>query len=304
MTDDRRVTNESDASQYAVLPDEGGGYQVPDDPNRGPVILLLALGVVAVFGVVVWNAYKQGVRESETAVLPKIVSQGAFKTTPTAQERVAGLELQVLDEVSGDDRADLEFVSQSVREEPVELAQDSTEQNEGGLSSREISSSQSPQSIQTEMIGNSGAPVDLLSGAGAKAKTTIPQPKSKTQLVEEEIKKSAVAIADRPIQKSKSRPEPVSEPEFVPVTSSSGTFYVQLAAVKSTEAVNAVWRKASNKSPKLFEKVVKDIQTVDLGAKGVWHRIQAGRFDSRANANAFCSKFKADGGDCIVAERK
>jgi len=44
----------------------------------------------------------------------------------------------------------------------------------------------------------------------------------------------------------------------------------------------------------------KRVQRADLGARGVFYRLQVGAFDTRDNASAFCNHLKSRGGDCIV----
>ena len=59
-------------SRYRYGADEGSpfeddyrGFDIRDDETaRGPLILALAIGVLLVFGAVVWNTYRQGVRSN------------------------------------------------------------------------------------------------------------------------------------------------------------------------------------------------------------------------------------------------
>ena len=49
-------------AEFAPLPVEGKKYKAPEDSKRGAVLLMGAAAVVGVFGLVVWNAYREGVR--------------------------------------------------------------------------------------------------------------------------------------------------------------------------------------------------------------------------------------------------
>jgi hypothetical protein len=303
MTEAPKITRRSDLPDYAVLPDESGGYQIPEDPNRGPVVLLLALGVLVIFGLVVWNAYKQGVRDSDTAVLPKIVSDGAFKTTPDFEDEISGLDFRVLDEVSGDKRAETITPVEQPREGVVSLDGSQVSSDNNDLSTRQNENSSLTTTQTEEVIGSAGQAVDLLSGVKPPIESSTKDEDSidKAETAPQEV---SASLVERPIETPKAAPEVKKQPEYMPAVSSDGTFFVQLAAVKSETAIDPTWRKAVNKAPKIFGSVNKSVQTVDLGAKGVWHRIQAGRFDSRGEANTFCKAFKDRGGDCIVTERK
>lgn len=307
MMTERKVPNNHTMADFAVLPDEAGSYQVPDDPNRGPIILLLVLGVMVVFSVVVFNAYKQGVRESDSASLPQIVTEGSFKTRPAPEEVdvASRTEMRVLEEVSGEEAAFDPSFGKDPEGEPS-IAQVVIDKNESDdLSSRiEPHPKTTPSSSATgigntrSVIGQTGAPVDLRFGAK--------EPGTTREVIQDapKITKPVEPTFRKPIETPPPRPAPVQTPSYTPQTSGSGDFYVQLGAVKSMEDADGVWLRAQKNAPNLFNSVSKYVQTVDLGAKGVWHRVQAGRFDSRADASDFCTQFKNRGGDCIVAMRK
>lgn len=310
MTARNSNQRQNDQMEFAVLPDEAGGYQTSDDNNRGPLVLALALGVIAVFGVVVWNAYKQGVRHSDSSALPQIASEGAFKTRPINPGGRAdeNTNLRVLDQVGGAAREEVTVAEASVREEPVpvleKVAIDANQAS--GLASKSVFPTMPPanQRQQTRKIGETGKPVDLRPGAKPAGSTIVTQEiKPRPQVKKAPVPTSA-DISVTPIQKS--APRPVTEKSGVasPRFSANGRFVVQLAAVKTADAVDGIWVNAEKKAPKLFENAKRHVQTVDLGPKGVWHRVQAGSFDSRADANVFCKAYKASGGDCIVAEKK
>ena len=93
---------------FARLPDEQAGYEMPEENHRGPMILALAIGVLIVFGVVVWNAYKQGVRQNDAATLPQIASEGAFKRRPDnpGGNASADTDKRVFDQIDGAYRDD------------------------------------------------------------------------------------------------------------------------------------------------------------------------------------------------------
>jgi cell division septation protein DedD len=83
----------------------------------------------------------------------------------------------------------------------------------------------------------------------------------------------------------------------------NGAFVAQIAALQSQEGVEPLWRRLSSRAPDLFAQATMDIQTADLGPRGVYHRVRAGYFPDRANADRFCARMQAMGQDCVVAER-
>ncbi len=315
MTDRKPKQRVDNHSAYAILPDESAGYHTSDENSRGPMVLALALGVIIVFAVVVWNAYKQGVRHSDASALPQIASEGAFKVKPENPGGKADVNtnIRVLDQVGGAARKETRISEATVREEPVPVLEtvaiDANAAN--GLASKTIaptvtqSAPKSDVKAQIRQLGESGKPVDLRPGAKLPGSTTVQTAEiAPAPAIKRMTTAASADININPIQKPKPRSVDEAKPDLSLNFTADGGFVVQLAAVKSTDAVDDVWQKAGKKAPNLFENAKRHVQTVDLGPKGVWHRVQAGSFDSRGDANVFCAAYKASGGDCIVAERK
>ncbi len=146
-----------------------------------------------------------------------------------------------------------------------------------------------------------------------------PQPVAKLETVKaepikEEPKESGSIIdtlkadskpKELPLPKVVSKTEPkietpkVTAPKPAPV-SSGGSTYIQLAAVKSEAEASSQWSKFKSKNPELAALSMRT-QRADLGAKGVFFRIQAGPL-TPANATAVCSAVKSRGGNCIIAK--
>ncbi len=324
--DDERPAPRSRGGEamYAPLPDERGGYAPPTGGSRGPMILVLAIGVLLVFGVVVYNAYRQGVRQGgDGSALPQIASEGAFKSTPAdpggrASENV---DKQVLGQVEGRARNDEDITPAIVREEPVPMGIETVAANEdqvaGGLASKPprdpfddpfAASDQArrqPQSRpQPQPTGTD--PVDLQGRLQAAARAQ--EGGSDIPDAPRQVASVSKTPAPKPSSTFQARPTPA--PTLAPATpvktappTSGGIYVVQLASVRSSEAAEVEWAKASSRAPSLVPKAQKNITTVDLGDKGVWHRVRAGSFDSRAAAAAFCDAYKAAGGDCFVTAR-
>jgi hypothetical protein len=74
---DRRRGAGRRVSEYAPLREQPPAGRT-DDSRRGPLLLLGALVIVAVFAVVVWNAYRDGVQGESEASAPELSTAGAF----------------------------------------------------------------------------------------------------------------------------------------------------------------------------------------------------------------------------------
>jgi hypothetical protein len=78
-------------------------------------------------------------------------------------------------------------------------------------------------------------------------------------------------------------------------------FYVQLASVRSQEGAVLLGRDLSRSNADLLADLEPTVRTVDLGEKGVWHRVLFGPLPTRERAAGVCEALRAHGGDCLVA---
>ena len=301
---------------FAPLPEEGGAYVAPQDNSRGPFILTLAIVVLIVFGVVVFNAYRQGVRVSNQDVLPQIASEGRFKSRP---EDPGGrsdefVDMEVMHQ-GGEGANDEDYQAARVREEPVPFddpIESAVFGDNAGLQSKTPPVPQ-PSQKAPRIVGQSGQPLDL------QTQSSVPPPSfqqpspspSRRQYAEAPRpaeQQPSVSIA-RPTPDARApqpRPTPTPRPartsNAVQQVDSSGPspFLVQLASVQDRTRTDGEWSKAAERAPDLFLYAQSYIQTVDLDDKGIWHRIMVSGFNSRGEANAFCDEYKTRGGDCLV----
>jgi tetratricopeptide (TPR) repeat protein/CHAT domain-containing protein len=82
-------------------------------------------------------------------------------------------------------------------------------------------------------------------------------------------------------------------------------FSVQVASDRSRAQALEVFAKLQRRHASLLKGAQADVQEVDLGAKGVWHRLLIGPAVSKADAEALCRKLKSDGltTACLIMPR-
>lgn len=86
-------------------------------------------------------------------------------------------------------------------------------------------------------------------------------------------------------------------------TASAGGWQIQLIASKNKTAVEKTWTDLSAKYADL-KNMPHEIQASDLGAQGMFYRLRAGSFASKAEAAQACANLKAKGlHDCIAKEK-
>lgn len=80
------------------------------DDRRGPIVLGLAVVILGLFGFVVWNAYRDGVRPDGEAAAPVIADAGPFKTRAAGGEGDVDpqIEAEVLEQAAGPETQELD----------------------------------------------------------------------------------------------------------------------------------------------------------------------------------------------------
>lgn len=130
----------------------------------------------------------------------------------------------------------------------------------------------------------------------AKSPDENPSVESVIETLKQENKIEAAKaepMAPKPVQEKTELSKPAS-------ISSDGSTYIQLAAVKSEAEASAQWTKFKSKNPELNALTMR-VQKADLGAKGVFYRIQAGPL-TQDKAASTCSSVKSRGGNCIIVK--
>tara|TARA_R100001039_G_C1827340_1_gene92727 strand:+ start:268 stop:1092 length:825 start_codon:yes stop_codon:yes gene_type:complete len=265
-----------DDRDYSPFEDDYRGFDVrEDDSARGPLILALAVGVLLVFGAVVWNTYRQGIRDNGAGIPSVIADKQPYKRAPEDREGVAipDTDKRFYDQMDDSERP---IMSESQVAE-LENAEDGLLQGGPPIELRPGREGAEPDDDQVRALA------DLES---------MPED-------EEEPLRVVPSTPAAPAPAPQVQPKPVSAaPEFA--FSNGGAFLVQLAAFRSQEAAESAWTELNRKKPELFGSATKHIQRADLGAKGVFYRLRVGSFADRADASEFCDAVKAAGDNCIV----
>ena len=268
---------------FGPYEDEYRGFEIRDDETgRGPLILVLALGVLLIFAGVVWNTYRQGVRSTEGG-LPVIASDdGPYKRAP--DER-GGLE------VAGQDKA--YYDSMDGLGDPA--VQKASARNPIDIRRRDPVLAGGPSQVPPVEDEPTTPKIRYAEAENAETAPTESEP-------------IQIAVARTPVM-DEALPPITGAPEVPASTqtaaassrfSSTGTYQVQLSALRSEDAALSAWTRLQNTAPDLFAGANLDIQRADLGARGVFYRLRVGSFADRDAAKGFCADVKAAGKDCMV----
>lgn len=281
---DRRIATSRRKAEFAPLPMEGKRYKAPEDSKRGAILLMGAAAVVGVFGLVVWNAYREGVRPQDSNTAPLLETSGSFKSKPeeSGETKSAAEQASVFEQVETP-RPNVEPAPE-IRPEtpPVEAAV----------------APPPPKPVEVKPAEVKLAEVKPAKAAPAPAKpaeTKAPETKpAEAKPVQTVAAPAPAPKADAPISLTPQS----SSGAFKPAFAADGKFAVQMAATGTETAAIGEWNKRAKSSPELFSGAERFVEQADVNGRTVY-RLRAGSFATAADADAFCAAFKAKGGQCF-----
>ena len=265
---------------YAPLPDDQGGYAREPSNGRGVRLLLGILVICGVFGAVVWNAYSGGIRTAEASTAPMLRASGPIKTRPA--------------------RGD----------EPVESALNA------GVFDRMEETPVVREPVLEVVTPSESKPVEV-AAVEPVVERPAPQPEAKPEPAPDpkpfEVAKAEPVVTREPVNaptplRAPPKPEPAPtapaqlvgayEPKFVP----GAAHVVQIGATDSLAKADEEYARVARKAPDLFAGAERVVVPVQVNGTQMY-RVRVGSFASAEDANAFCSAYKAQVGDCYRATR-
>ena len=120
----------------------------------------------------------------------------------------------------------------------------------------------------------------------------------------DEVVTAAIVAIDAPVVSPPPAPavDTANEAASLYVSRADGTHRVQLVAVTDPADIDPEWSRFQERYPDLLGGVQRYVTQVDLGDRGIWHRVMADGL-SRSDANALCQALITRGADCIVRSR-
>ncbi|MCB9990870.1 MAG: SPOR domain-containing protein [Rhodospirillales bacterium] len=271
------------------------------EPRRPVWAAAIVLSLVLFLGSVLWYSYPREADVREDIAVPIIrADAGPYKIVP---KEPGGMEIAHRDSTvfetlragQGDGERRIENLLPET-EEPMER-----DQIFAGLKTEIKVEGRPVGHGQDEPEDESGA-MDLAAAEQDADNEPVPEQTlaEKTAApVPEAEQKIAVIVPqskpDRQIAEEMSRTEPAAGVETY-----EGSYFAQLGAVSSYDAAERSWNDMQ-KSISVLKPLNHRIQKADLGARGIYYRIQAGPMDE-AKARSVCVAMQAQKpGSCIVA---
>jgi SPOR domain len=328
---ERRRPKSRRKSDFAPLPQEGRGYVAPEGSKRGPILLVGALVIVAVFSVVVWNAYREGVRPSDSNTAPQLAEAGAFKSKPdpVAGRSAAAVEASVFEQVEAprptitpapEVRAEPPppaVVAAAPPPAPLPLPTPATTVVSAPKPAvKPPTPAPAPVTTQTTPAATKPAPPPIATQPAATQPAATQPAATKPPATPAPAVTPPVQTAAAPAPKPAPKPaateaaQPKSEAisligsaDYIPVFVRDGKYLVQIAAASTEAGADAEWAKRVKATPELFAgSAEKIIVQADVNGRTVY-RVRAGAFATAVDADAFCSAIKAKGGACFRTTR-
>lgn len=259
--------------------------EIDEEGSRLPLLIVIALLVLAAFGGVVWLAYSQGVQRGRADAPRMIVAApGPVKEAATdSSDTTHNLKIYQQPAPAEDDAAD----SESVPPPPTEI----TKPAPTAITSKPETAPPAPKpSAMTP--APVAKPVEKPVATTAKPVETKPAA-TESKPASKPVETAAVAPpATKPAATEDAAPTPAA---------AAGAYMLQIGAYKSQADADAAWKIFKSKHP-IASGYSEDVRKADLGDKGTWYRLRMGSFADKAAAGSVCEKLKADGGNCLVAK--
>jgi hypothetical protein len=244
---------------------DGGDDEEDVESSRLPLLIVIALFVIAAFGAVVWLAYQRGVAQGHSDV-PRVIAAepGPARTAP--------------DNPGG---TPTPYTGLKIYQQPAP--------------SDAESDAAAPETA-TAPAKPEAKPATPETKPAAPPAATAPKPVAMAP----ETKPATPPPAKPAAVETKPVAPPPAKPEAAPAAPTTGGSLLQIGSYKSEADAKTAWAAYRAKHASLVGGLSTDIQKVDLGAKGTWYRLRivAG---SKSDAASLCSKLTADGGACIPA---
>ncbi len=275
------------------------GAEDDDDAegSRLPLLIVIALFVLAAFGGVVWLAYTQGVARGRSDA-PRIIAaeKGPAKVAASEDGQSTPYKgLKIYQQPApADEEADRTPASPP-SQAPIETQ---VVPQEEAAAPKPIAKAPPPE-IRTTVTPQAVSPEAAPPPPAAKPVETAAKPAAKPV----EAAPKPVVVASKPVEAAPKPVEAAPKPaETTAAPAAAGAYVLQIGAYKSQAEADAAWSTYHSKHAGTLSGYGKSVKQVDLGPKGTWYRLRVGAFASKDAAAALCSKLTAEGGACFPAK--
>jgi len=299
--------------------------------SRLPLLIVLALLVLAMFGGVVWLAYSQGVARGrgETPVLT--AAAGPERVAPpqgSGGNTVPYQGFKIYEQPAPpDDSGDSAPAPAKPAAAPVPVTEAPKPAPPPVAAAPQpapapVAEAPKPAPPASKPVAAAPKPAPVKSVEAPVKQAAAAPPKSVAALIQQansapttETAKPAAKQAPAPLggpatgaprqlgAAATPAPAKAAAPAATPAATkpaASGGYILQIGAYKSQGDADAAWKAYKAKHVALLGGYSDDVQQADLGEKGTWYRLRINGFADKDMASSLCDRLKADGGACIL----
>jgi len=266
---------------------DGSEEEEDVEGSRLPLLIVLALLVLAMFAGFVWLAYSEGVARGRSEIPVVTAEAGPARVAP-----------------ANPGGASAPYKGFKIYEQPAPPDEDTT-QDVSPKTSAEAKATPAP-AMPAPAVA---APVPAAPQPAAKieappAKPVAPPVKAAQAAPAPKPAPVAKAAAPAPSAPAKAPPKQLAAniPPAAAEPAASGAYVLQIGAYKSQGEADAAWTTYKAKHAALLAGYSPNVVQADLGDKGVWYRLRIAGFSSKDVASALCDRLRADGGGCFLGK--
>lgn len=285
--------------------------------SRLPLLIVLALLVLAMFAGVVWLAYTQGVARGRTETPVLTAENGPARVAPAnpggVEQPYKGFKIYEQPAPPDDDvdAGTTPVTPPAARPAPAAATP-------APAPPRPVVAAAPPPAVApkpaaaTPSVSAPPVPAPKIAAAPPpQAVKPAAKPASAPVVAQSALPPPAPARpAAAPVGAASGAPRslalvspnpPAAAPAPAPVTAGGG-YVLQIGAYKSQAEADSAWTAYKARHAALLSGASTNVQQADLGDKGTWYRLRIVGFPSKDVADAMCDRLKADGGSCFLGK--
>jgi cell division protein FtsN len=260
---------------------DGSEEEEDVEGSRLPLLIVLALLVLAMFAGFVWLAYSEGVVRGRSEIPVVTAESGPARVAPANPGGAA-----------------TPYKGFKIYEQPAppdeDTAQDVSPRTPAEAKATPAPSTPAPAAAAPKPTAIAAAPV-------SKPAPVAKAPPAKPVTPPTKMAEATPAPATAAPKQLAAKAPPVSAPVAqAPVA--SGAYVLQIGAYKSQAEADGAWNTYKAKHAALLAGYSPNVAKADLGDKGTWYRLRIAGFSSKDVASALCDRLKADGGGCFLGK--
>jgi cell division protein FtsN len=263
--------------------------------SRLPLLIVLALLVLAMFAGVVWLAYTQGVARGRTETPVLTAQNGPARIAP---QNPGGVEQP--------------YKGFKIYEQPAPPDEDvdATTPAAPAAKPAPVAATPAPPPLKPVIAAAPSPPAAPKIAAAipapipakpaqapAVAKNDLPPPAQPTAQPTGPATTAPRSLALVPAKPAAAPAAPTATP-----AAAEGSYVLQIGAYKSQAEADAAWTAYKTRHAALLSGASDNVQQADLGDKGIWYRLRITGFPSKDVASAMCQRLQADGGSCFLGK--